>query len=635
MSTSDPPPPGFPATGSSPQHRAPGSRPARRGRLKVGAPGARISVVTSGYQPVATATGQLSIELPVGAYRATAQVGGSWMSSLAVIRADEDTSLKLPVVFPAAAPAAGTASVNPGQQDLVRTITQEVSQSVSGPPAALVLVLRNLSDEQKSSPKTSILSVFDGEMRPVIQRPAEWKRDNLAGAAGWSKRLNPGGYVLRIAPPRKKKGAIGTDQAVWLSPGWMTVVFIPTGPDGPRSAAVSVQMVKIGSFWKPDEEQAFAAEAILAGLRDGDVAVDDAQLRDLLHAKFVNPMLGVLGGHAVVQQMEAADDPDVARDRLGVLRAVVANLTKLIGDHPDVAALRAVARMADGHEPSVSVTWPPMLAASLHKLIGADRVDQSTLPAGSPAEQIPARCFMSGPWLLWEPTADLALRNQIRYSQFGVRLAQFWQVTAGSGPWHSFFTTEPAGFRRGESIALREVVPSDDAVLRCEQHLAQTSRLLGTSTLATARELGTAELSRRLTMPMSLVEAALRELARNVGEEETAPFALKHKSWAWHRAADREARNLKKQDPWGYGQLSRTLEQLTAEIGGQPGHPGKGRIKQVSAPVGGSSWIVLFVERRDSNGLGGLVLQRSARGKKLPDSAYETARHRLSETPGW
>jgi hypothetical protein len=635
MSTSDPPPPGFPAAGSSQQQPATGSRPASRGRLKVSAPGAQISVVTSGYQPVATATGQLSIELPVGAYRATAQVGGSWKSSLAVIRADEDTSLKLPVVFPAAAPVAGTASVNPGQQDLVRTITQEVSQSVGGPPAGLVLVLRNLSDEPQSSPKTSNLSVFDGEMRPVIQQPAEWKRDNLAGAAVWGKRLDPGGYVLRIAPPRRKKGATGTDQAVWLSPGWMTVVFIPTGPDGPRSATVSVQMVKVGSYWNPDEEQAFASEAVLAGLRDGAVAVDDAQLRDLLHAKFVNPMLGVLGGHAVVQQMEAADDPDVARDRLSVLRAVVANLTKLIGDHPDVAALRAVARMADGRAPSESVTWPPMLAASLHKLIRADRFDQSTLPAGSPAEQIPARCFMSGPWLLWEPTADLALHNQFRYTQFGVRLAQFWQVTAGPGPWQSFLTTEPAGSRRGEGIALREVVPPDDAVLRCAEHLAQTSRLLGTSTLTTARELGVAELSRRLTMPMSLVEAALRELARNVGEEETAPFALNHKNWAWHGAADREARKLKKRDPWAYGQLCRALERLTAETGGQPGHPGSGRIKLVYAPVGGSSWIVLFVERRDKDGLGGLVLERSGRGKKLPDSAYETARRRLSETPEW
>ena len=634
MSGSDPPHPGSPDAGPLPQRRAgSSSRPSSRGRLKVTAPGARISVVNSGYQPIAGATGQLSIELPVGAYRATAQVGGSSESSLAVIRADTDTLLDLPVVFPAAAPAAGTASVNLGQQDLVRMVTREVSQSV-GPPAALVLVLRNLSDESQP-PQPSIFSIFDGEMRPVTQDSADWKQDNEASAAAWGKRLDPGGYVLRIASPSGRDGAMATDQAVWLSPGWMTVVFVPTGPTGPRSAAASAQMVKIGSYWEPLEEQAFASEAILAGLRDGAVAVDDTQLRDLLHAKFVNPMLGVLGGLAVVLQMEAADDPVIAGDRLSVLKVVVANLTRLIGDHPDVAALSAVARMADGRAPSVSVTWPPMLAASLHKLVKADQVDRSSLPAGSPAEQVSARCFVSGPWLLWEPTANLALENHIRFTRFGVRLAEFQQATAGPG--HSFPGSERAGPGRTESIMLREVAPPDDAVLRCEQHLAQASRLLGMSTLATARELGTAELSRRLTMPVSLVEAALRQLARDVGEEETTPFAVTHKSWAWHRpAAHRESRKLREQDPWAYGQLCRALEQLIAGSGGPPGDPGSGRIRQMSATVGGSYWVVLFVERCDTNGLGGLVLQRSGRGqKKLPDSAYETARHRLSQTPGW
>src|SRR5215831_2962965 len=149
MSASDPLHPGSPDAGPSPRRRAGGgSRPSSHGRLTVTAPGARISVVNSGYQPIAGATGQLSIELPVGAYRATAQVGGSSESSLAVIRADADTSLDMPVEFPAAAPAGGTASVNPGQQELVRMVTLEVSQS-AGPPAALVLVLRNLSDESQ------------------------------------------------------------------------------------------------------------------------------------------------------------------------------------------------------------------------------------------------------------------------------------------------------------------------------------------------------------------------------------------------------------------------------------------------------------------------------------------------------
>jgi hypothetical protein len=632
MSSSDPPAPGSPGA-QVPHHQQDGGRrPAKRGRLTVTAPGALISVLNSGYQPAADATSDLSVELPAGAYRATAHVGGTARSSLAVIRPGRDTSLELRVAFPAAAPVAGTTSANKSHQDLVREVTREVSQSPDGPPAALVLVLRDLSDKPLP-PQPSDLTLFDGEMR-VIQS-AGWKRNPENDAAVWSKRLDPGGYVLRTKYAAGQGDLLATDQAVWLSPGWMTVVFMPTGPRGLRPVTASVQMVRMRSYWEPLEDQALASEAVLAGLRDGAAAVDDRQLRDMLHAKFVNPMFGVLGAQVLVQQLEATADQAVAHDRLGLLQAVVNNLVKLIGDHPDVAALTAAVRMAHGRAPGVSVTWPPMLAASLSQLIKAGQVDRATLPPRSPAERVTASRFMSGPWLLWHPTPDLAPEPQVHLSSSAGRSAEVTVFGPGQPAWYRAAARRQEPSRAGGGVR-PGIAPLDDAARRCDLHLEEVSDLLGMPKWTVARELGPAELSRRLTMPVSLVEAAVRQLAA-VGGWHIESFGVERMTWTWHKAAAEQASTkLRKQDPWGYGQLGRELELLTTDTGSPLGRPGSGRIRQMSADLGNSHWIVLFVERRDTHGLGGLVVQRSGRGQKeLPKVAYETARQRLSEMPRW
>jgi hypothetical protein len=630
MSSSDPRAPS-PGTRRS-QHPQDAQRPAKRGRLTLTAPGALISVLNSGYQPVANATSHLSVELPAGAYRATAHVGGTARSSLVVIRPGRDTSLDLRVAFPAAAPVAGTTSASRSHQDLVREVTAEVSQSRDGPPAALVLVLRDLSDEPRP-PHPSDLTLLDGEMR-VIQSVG-WKRSPENDAAAWGKRLDPGGYVLRTKYAAGQGDVLATDQAVWLSPGWMTVVFMPTGPRGLRTVTASVQMVSMRSCWEPLEEQALASEAVLAGLRDGIVAVDDRQLRDMLHAKFVNPMFGVLGAQVLVRQLEATADEAVTCDRLGLLKTVVSNLVKLIDDHPDVSALRAAARMADGRAPGVSVTWPPMLAASLPLLIKAGQVDRATLPPGSPAERVTACRFMGGPWLLWHPTPDLAPEPQVYLSGSAGRAAEVAGFGAGQEAWF-WYAASYTGAGRARVGARPGTAPLDDAARRCQRHLEEVSDLLDMPPWAVALELGPAELSCRLTMPMSLVVAAVRRLSA-VGGWDLGSFGVERMSWTWHKAAaEQDSTKLRRQDPWGYGQLGRELELLTTGTGSPLGRPGRGRIRQMSADIGSSHWIVLFVERRDTHGLGGLVVQRSGRGQKeLAEGVYETARHRLSEMPGW
>jgi hypothetical protein len=94
-----------------------------------------------------------------------------------------------------------------------------------------------------------------------------------------------------------------------------------------------------------------------------------------------------------------------------------------------------------------------------------------------------------------------------------------------------------------------------------------------------------------------------------------------------------ESQQLRERDSRVYALLAARLEHLTAASSGRLGQPGMGRIRQLPI-VTDSTWIVLFVERRDGRGLCGLLLHR-CEGAVLdpPQGAYELARHRLSEMP--
>lgn len=109
------------------------------------------------------------------------------------------------------------------------------------------------------------------------------------------------------------------------------------------------------------------------------------------------------------------------------------------------------------------------------------------------------------------------------------------------------------------------------------------------------------------------------------------------KHWAWHRPdGEHECQKLKEQDRYAYGALIQELERLTRRGTGRPGQPATGRIRQSAVPTGPTSLAVLFVERRDKGGLGGLLLLQCDTSECAPpEGAYESAHYRLSEMTKW
>jgi hypothetical protein len=421
-------------------------------------PGTLLRVFDSTLRVLATGRDQLTADLRPGVYRIESRLGDARTSELVTIAPGADERHDLTVEFATAAPTYGTSTSYETHTDFATRLSLEVATGV-GPKSGAVLVLRNLAGRDRYPMRSSAVTLLNQALHPVSEWASDWvedqAHDDITGRAG---RLEPGPYVLRVEHSDRDGTVETADQTIWLSPDWQTLVFIPNGPDGPDARAVSVHMGPLGARWQGYEPWALAAEAALAGLRDGVPSVPADLINFLLNSKFENPMLGILGMHALL----VAGAPE---QRL--LRTVVQNLLRLIPDHPDVQALAVLLPDAA----SQSVPWPPMLASSYRRcLLPADLDDPNVLPAGSPAERVAPYVLTAGPWLRWTATTELL-------SEERTPRAAIEQVDRIVGGMAEFHDTDRATIVDRFGIS----------------ELARRARLPETLTRAALRDLGIAE----------------------------------------------------------------------------------------------------------------------------------------------
>jgi hypothetical protein len=104
-----------------------------------------------------------------------------------------------------------------------------------------------------------------------------------------------------------------------------------------------------------------------------------------------------------------------------------------------------------------------------------------------------------------------------------------------------------------------------------------------------------------------------------------ASFRKSRSRWTWHPNALPGALDLQQRDPSGYGVLTAKLKILTKDKSGRLAQPGLGRIQQMLLVTGSTRWgVVLFVERQDGHGLGGLLIHECVDDVGCPPpEAYE------------
>ena len=475
--------------------------PAEAGQLTLTSrtPGTRFTVMDSALRPVATTTNWSAQDLAAGVYLVEGRVGSAAQKRLITVAPGSTVSEDLSVEISAAAPTYGARTTNETHAVLASGLSDELRRGV-GPDAGLVLVLRNLQGSDPGTLHRDDLVVLDRTFVRGSEWQSDWVEDAYGGAAGRAARLEPGPYVLRTT--RRARGTTERiDQTIWLAPGWQTLVFVPNTPSGPDPRGLSVHMTSLDRRWQFDEFEVRAAEAALAGLRDGVTSIDRQTAEILLHGKFDNPMLGIIGLHALM--LSGPPDDELADE-------VVHNLKYLVGDdHPDVVALAST--RPDWHG-DTSVSWPPMLERSYRScLLPADLRHPGTVADGSLAESIAPLIRIPGPWLRWT-VADRS--RPVPRPRLGYEGVVGDDEFADAGPleWPTDPEERPGGGILGYPYEPDEPSYADAAVRLVERAVDEISAFHNVSVEDTVGAVSPTELARRTGLTTSLVGSCLRRL---------------------------------------------------------------------------------------------------------------------------
>lgn len=349
-------------------------------------PGVEFSVLDSRFIELGAGVGDLRLDVPAGIYEVRERFGDSVETYLITVRADEPFRRSSRHAIPTVAPATAGSTTSHENHFAAAAEASQSLAGADGPPSGVVLMSRALRGHSagvtSGAPPVS-LRTLDGRPVPITDR---WESGPDFSVT--SGRLDPGVYVLRTARP----GEPSFEQAVVLCRGWQTLVFFPEGRQGPEPERAAVHMCPLPLTWGHDPHSQLVLEAALAGLAEGRLDISDADINDLLMAKFMDPMLGIVGAHALL----------VSRNpRMGLFDHVLRNLNALVPDHPDVAALSQLSSLAAPPE-YFSASEPPMLLPSYRKaLLPANLSNQWAIVDGSPLERCAAALVERGVWFTW------------------------------------------------------------------------------------------------------------------------------------------------------------------------------------------------------------------------------------------
>jgi hypothetical protein len=367
--------------------------------IDTGSPTAEIFVIDSNNTVVARGVQSLEQSLPVGIYKVRFRIGNTVADKLFELPTGEGFYTppelpELPLVSPV--PLTGPMS------QLASTWSTTVHVSYGKGSRIFLFVDASPNPSQPITPGNLILRTSAG-----VQIADMAKGVSAQGCFACTIELDPGGYILEV-----DRGESPTvQQAVYTASGLQTQVFLPIVQEGeqmsiPDLSACAMLMPPMSFGFRPDSQSFRWAEAARKTLSSGRMGVtpaqqlrgmqavgpDDPMIEGMLAGKFLSPMLGIYGAHLMAAQNDKNNDD--------LIREVVANLNTLVGDLPDVTALRLY--LDDPSSSTLSYPFPPMLAASWALIVKHSSNLPNLVPVGSFSANIAGSIWGSGAWLGWK-----------------------------------------------------------------------------------------------------------------------------------------------------------------------------------------------------------------------------------------
>lgn len=367
-------------------------------RTRVGAAPLAITLVDASFAEQGNGFRELHCTLPVGLYELRLRAGPVSATETLALHGDQaELEVERALELPTAAPLHFSRFHDAEHAQALTTVTDRLDPQGN---AALAVMLRDLGSEEWRPIGAGDLALIDAEGARVEMSYTTVDRERCAL---WTAVVAPGGYVLE---GRDRESLV--HQSLWLAPTLQTIVCVPREAARPTLERASVHVAPAGRPWpRSPDELAHVVELALWGLRSGraEIPVDYVSER-LLDRMAEAPMAGLLAAHGLLRER-----PFPAK----LFDALLGRLEDLLGDHPDLLALRWLG--AEVQETSVALSlrwrrarapWPPLLRAGYQATVRLDArfpgvIGPTTLPA-----DIGGRLLAGGPWTRWEPEARMA-----------------------------------------------------------------------------------------------------------------------------------------------------------------------------------------------------------------------------------
>jgi hypothetical protein len=410
-----------------------------------------MSLTNARFVEVASGTGQLDATgLQPGIYELRLAAGPSTDSRLISLRPGVEHHERVELTFPSAMPLPRTTTWNKIHETAAVHASEYVVHAADDRSTGGLVVIARSTGEASGRSSPSLRFSLEPGLNTTPKAAARWWLDRGEDWSVQAAPVEPGGYILRT-----HSDSITVEQSLWVADGWQTLVFVPVEGGELVPSRSSVAMFAVDRIWEPAlaERTWHATELLLWGLRERRSVMPSDLLDLLLNEKYTDPMLGVLGAHAILLE------PTIDFERL---RTVLGNLEELLPGAPDVLALRALhdeaiptgeTQLGAGEQradrPAPRLAWPPMLLLGYTALIRLDaQLGGTLIVPGSPAQSIAGRLTGDGGWTAWTVEEPVPGKRRRRRSA-------------------------PRGKRRGAALgnALREVDVSEPAGQRIVDYL--------------------------------------------------------------------------------------------------------------------------------------------------------------------
>jgi TCP-1/cpn60 chaperonin family len=360
-----------------------------------------IRVLDASLREVSSGTHNVEADLAPGIYRVEGRIPGHTTRELVTVVTGKPTVAPLELDPDSATPLRNVRSTHEYHAGpAVEESRRAHLQYGKNPRARLFLFIRTRGEPEQEVPSVQLCDPKRGTL--VAELSEAGKVDLGRGWAALTVDLPAGTYALT-----QELAEIGQRaQAVFVEDEWETQVFAPWErvPDL-SAAAMAIRPYgagfEPGRFWEYER-----TEAALEGLARGRLVMARQDLDSFLHGKFENPLLGLIGAYAYLEQ------PEIDPDRIEV---IARNLRRLLPHSPDAAVIemKAAAHTDLPIDLDLAVLAdPPMLATGTELLIALAAERNDIAPPTTWLAEIAPALTAGSAWTRWDSGASPVLARR-------------------------------------------------------------------------------------------------------------------------------------------------------------------------------------------------------------------------------